>query len=168
MDLASLLSDRPALLWIDRFHRRNNAVWGRWLRAELPRLGHRLLSRAANVRAQFGPFKVFGLSNLDVPDMLAGTFENAFGIGQRRAIVEAEIRSLGVNRNVKDSVAKSLACAIADGDGAVRVVDIFVAGSYFIEQQRPKFESEIASRFVVRLQEFQKLAGRRIFHGAGF
>src|SRR5215471_3154251 len=116
----SLRSSFPG---IDRFHDRDDAV--RWLvpLSEFACFGQRLLSRATNVSPKLWPFKVFWFSNLDVPDTATGAFQYPFWIGQGGAVIEPKIRSLGINGNVKNAIAESVARAIANCDCTVRVVD---------------------------------------------
>jgi len=121
------------------------------------------LPRPTNVSPKLRPLKVFGFSNLDVPNAFAGAFENSFRIVQRRAVIETEISALGIHRDVKNAVAEFVAWAIADRDRVVCVVDVFIARRNFIEQDGAQLQSEIPHLSIIRLKKFFERRGDRIF-----
>src|SRR5688500_1535067 len=91
-------------------------------------------------------------------------FENSFRIRQCRAIVEPKVHVFGIDGNVKNPVAQALAGAVANGDGAVCIIDVLVTRRHFFEHERPKLQCEIANVTFVRPQKLYEIAWRRMLH----
>src|SRR5437660_6549335 len=91
-----------------------------------------------------------------MPNLIALALQNAFRIVQSRAFIESEIHMLRVNRDVKDTIAQTIAGAVANRDRAVSVVNVFVAWRHLFEHQRTKLQSKIPNFAVVRLEKLDE------------
>jgi hypothetical protein len=97
-------------------------------------------------------------------DTIALAFENSFRIRKSRTLIKSKVHVFGIDCNVKNPIAQTLATAVADSDGAVRVIDVLVTGRHLFEHERPKLESEIANLRIVRFQKLSQGGWNRIRH----
>ena len=82
------------------------------------------------------------------------------------AIVESEVRAFGINSDVENAVAQTVAGAVSNRHGAIGVVNVLVTRGHLFEQKRAQSQREIAHLAIVRLEKFLQCCRRRIFHSA--
>lgn len=99
-----------------------------------------------------------------MPNFIATALQDTFRIIKRRAIIETEIYVLGINREVKDAVAQTIAGAVTNRYRAISVIYILVARRHLLQYELAQSERQLPNGWIVWPQKFNQFFGRRKLH----
>ena len=126
---------RAALLGVDCFHRRNDADDFRRNFAKLTGIVDCDLTRATHVVANSSTLKVCWGSDLDMAYLLASAFQDPLRVGEGSAVVNPEVHTLRVDRNMENAIAQLSRRTISHRHCTVSVVNILVTRSHLFQNQ---------------------------------